>query len=118
MYLAHTPAGGTQPVGTPFPNNTTLFQRVDATATYRFDPTWVQQMGFKGDMLARLRYTWESNSVSNWQNDALAPFTDIPGYTANAIWHGLRQPELQRANACRVAHCQVVAGRQSHHEDS
>ena len=51
-------------LGTPFPNDTTLFQRVDATATYRFDPTWVQQMGFKGDILARLRYTWESNSVA------------------------------------------------------
>jgi hypothetical protein len=22
-----------------------------------------------------LRYTWESNSVANWQNDLLAPFT-------------------------------------------
>ena len=85
-------AGVAQPVGTPFPNDTTLFQRVDATATYRFDPTWVQQMGFKGDLLARLRYTWESNSVSNWQNDPLAPYTDIPGFTANALWLAYDNP--------------------------
>ena len=45
-----TLAGVSQPTGTPFPNDTTLFQRVDATATYRFDPSWVQQMGFKGDL--------------------------------------------------------------------
>ena len=85
-------AGVAQPVGTPFPNDTTLFQRVDATATYRFDPTWVQQMGFKGDLLARLRYTWESNSVSNWQNDPLAPYTDIPAFTANALWLAYDNP--------------------------
>ena len=57
-----TVTASTIPAGTPFPNNNTYFQRVDVTATYRFDPTWVQQMGFKGDILARLRYTWESKS--------------------------------------------------------
>ncbi|MGD0333592.1 MAG: MtrB/PioB family decaheme-associated outer membrane protein [Xanthobacteraceae bacterium] len=86
-----TPTGGTIPAGTPFPNNNTYFQRVDVTGTYRFDPTWVQQMGFKGDLLFRLRYTWESNSVTNWQNDALAPFTDISGMT-NAIWMAYDNP--------------------------
>jgi MtrB/PioB family decaheme-associated outer membrane protein len=76
---------------TQYPNNTTNFQRLDVTATYKFDPAWVHQMGFKGDLLARLRYTWESNSVSNWQNDALAPFTDITGMT-NAIWMAYDNP--------------------------
>jgi len=85
-------SGVAQAVGTPFPNDTTLFQRVDATATYRFDPTWVHQMGFQGDILARLRYTWESNSVANWQNDPLAPYTDIPGFTANALWLAYDNP--------------------------
>jgi len=64
-----------------FPNDTTSFQRLDATATYRFDPAWVRQMGFNGDVLARLRYTWERNAVANWQNDPLAPFTDVAGLT-------------------------------------
>ncbi len=79
---------------TAYPNNTTNFQRLDATATYKFDPAWVHQMGFKGDLLARLRYTWERNSVANWQNDALAPFTDIPGVTGmtNAIWMAYDNP--------------------------
>ena len=85
-------AGVTQPAGTPSPNDTTLWERVDATATYRFDPTWVQQMGFKGDLLMRLRYTWERNAVSNWQNDSLAPFTDIPAYQASNIYMAYDNP--------------------------
>ncbi|MFY9893197.1 MAG: MtrB/PioB family decaheme-associated outer membrane protein [Xanthobacteraceae bacterium] len=98
-------AGVAQPVGTPFPNDTTLFQRVDATATYKFDPSWVQQMGFKGDLLFRLRYTWESNSVSNWQNDPLAPYTDIPAFTANALWLAYDNPNynVQMLSASLIA---------------
>jgi|GEM_PF-630863 len=98
-------AGVAQPVGTPFPNDTTLFQRVDATATYRFDPTWVQQMGFKGDLLFRLRYTWESNAVNNWQNDPLAPYTDIPAFTANALWLAYDNPNynVQMFSASLIA---------------
>jgi hypothetical protein len=69
--------GATLPA--PFPDITTLFQRVDATAAYKFDPTWVWHMGFKGDIIAKLRYTWERNSVSNWQNDPMAPFTPVTG---------------------------------------
>jgi hypothetical protein len=57
-----------------YPNDTTLWQRFDATATYKFDPSWYAQTGFKGDVKARLRYTWERNAVSNWQNDTVAPF--------------------------------------------
>jgi hypothetical protein len=59
----------------PYPNDTTLFQRLDASAIYKFDPAWVHQMGFAGDVKFKLRYTWERNAVNNWQNDSLAPFT-------------------------------------------
>lgn len=57
-----------------FPVNTTLFQRFNATATYKFDKQQVAQLGWKGDIKAKLRYTWERNTVSNWQTDALAPY--------------------------------------------
>jgi len=43
----------------------------------------------------------------NWQNDALAQFT---GIRQHRDLDGLLQPELQRANARRVAHWPVVAG--------
>jgi hypothetical protein len=52
-----------------FPNDTTLFERLDATATYKFDPVWVRSMGFNGDLKAKLRYTWERHGVNNWQNE-------------------------------------------------
>jgi len=99
-----TPTSATNIPFTQFPNNNTYFQRVDVTATYTFDPTWVHQMGFKGDISARLRYTWESNTVTNWQNDALAPFTDIAGMT-NAIWMAYNNPNynVQMLSASLVA---------------
>ena len=34
----------------------------------------VAQLGWKGDIIAKLHYAWESNSVANWQNDPLAPY--------------------------------------------
>jgi hypothetical protein len=81
-------AGCTNCVGV-FPNDTTLFERLDAIATYKFDPIWVRSMGFNGDLKAKLRYTWERSGVSNWQNDPLAPFTTL---TTNGIWLGYQNP--------------------------
>jgi Putative outer membrane beta-barrel porin, MtrB/PioB len=72
-----------------FPNNTTLFQRLDMTATYKFDPIWIAQSGFKGDVKAKLRYTWERNAVNNWQNDPLAAFFPTE---PTAIWLATNNP--------------------------
>jgi MtrB/PioB family decaheme-associated outer membrane protein len=74
-----------------FPNDATWFQRLDATAIYKLDPLTLRRLGWNGDAKAKLRYTWERNAVSNWQNDALAPFTDIPALT-NAIWLAYDNP--------------------------
>jgi hypothetical protein len=81
-------AGCTNCVGV-FPNDTTLFERLDAIATYKFDPDWVRSMGFNGDLKAKLRYTWERSGDSNWQNDPLAPFFPT---LSNAIWLGYQNP--------------------------
>jgi hypothetical protein len=86
-------------VPTPFPDNKTLFERLDATATYKLDPLWVSQMGFKGDILAKLRYTWERNSVSNWQNDPVAPFS--PAINPTEIFLAFYNPNYN---------VQVIAG--------
>ena len=55
-------------------------------------------MGWFGDVKAKLRYTWESNSVANWQNDLLAPFT--PVISTTALWMGSNNPNY---NAQMVA---------------
>jgi MtrB/PioB family decaheme-associated outer membrane protein len=89
-----------------YPNDTTLFQRLDASAIYRFDPVWVHQMGFAGDLKFKLRYTWERNAVNNWQNDSIAPFTPflngagaIP--TSSFLWLAYDNPNYN---------AQVIAG--------
>ena len=89
-----------------FPNDTTLFQRLDLTATYKFDPFWVNRWGFWGDIKAKLRYTWERNAVNNWQNDPLAAVHPDP---AKLDLARLRQSELQCANDRRFAYRHLVA---------
>jgi hypothetical protein len=73
-----------------FPDVTTLLRRLDATAIYKFDPTLVAQMGWTGDVKLKLRYTWESNSVANWANDLLTPFS--PAISGTALWLGHNNP--------------------------
>jgi hypothetical protein len=73
-----------------FPDVTTLLRRLDATAIYKFDRLWLAQIGWIGDLKAKVRYTWESNSVANWQNDLLLPFTTA--VSASALWLGYNNP--------------------------
>jgi MtrB/PioB family decaheme-associated outer membrane protein len=73
-----------------FPDVTTWFQRLDATAIYKFDRARLTQMGWFGDLKAKLRYTWESNAVANWQDDLLMPFT--PVISTTALWLGWNNP--------------------------
>jgi len=51
-----------------FPDVINDFQRIDAVYKHRFDPDWVRKAGFTGDVVAKLRYTWERNAVTNWQD--------------------------------------------------
>ena len=62
---------GTQPSGGQFTDMTTWYQRLDATATYKFDPATIAAMGWKGQVKAKLRYTWERNSVGWWATDII-----------------------------------------------
>jgi MtrB/PioB family decaheme-associated outer membrane protein len=52
----------------PFPDVTNDYTRVDAVVRYRVDPDLVRKLGWWGDVIAKLRYTWERNAVSNWQD--------------------------------------------------
>ena len=69
-------------VGLPWPDNTNLFQRLDATVRYYFDKDTLAKMGWKGNVIAKLRYTWEKNDGAYWQSDSLnAYFGTITGNT-------------------------------------
>jgi len=85
-------------VGMPWPDNTNLYQRLDATARYYLDPSFVRQMGWKGKVTLKLRYTLERNHGSYWQADAVnAYFGTLTGNneltgTSRSIWLGYDNP--------------------------
>jgi len=91
LLLGTATNGGnpTCPAGQPitncqFPNVLTNFQRLEASATYKFDQDMIRQAGLTGQLRARLRYAWERNAVTNWQNDPLAPYSPI--VSTQGIW--------------------------------
>jgi hypothetical protein len=57
-----------------FPPIKTDFQRLESTWKYKFDPDLVAKMGLKGQAYAKLRYVWQANRVTNWQQDNVAPY--------------------------------------------
>ena len=57
-----------------FPDVTTTFQRLEANAKYTLDPDLVHRLGWTGNVFFRLRYAWERNSVTNWNNDTMQPY--------------------------------------------
>ena len=75
-----------------YPDTRTTFQRLDALLTYRLDPGWVHQTGFKGEAQIKARYAWERNSVNNWQIDSMqpymfvSPFSSGVGGTQTMLW--------------------------------
>jgi MtrB/PioB family decaheme-associated outer membrane protein len=81
---APLPCGGTQ-----FPQDRTWFQRLDATATYKFDKEQVAAMGWKGDVKFKLHYAWERNAADNWANDPLTPYTLA---SSSTLWLGWYNP--------------------------
>jgi MtrB/PioB family decaheme-associated outer membrane protein len=83
--LATPDLGATQ-----FPDNMTLFQRLDATAIYTLDPDFVNRLGWKGLVKAKLHYVYERNAENNWQQDPVAPFS--PAISAASVWTGYFNP--------------------------
>ena len=75
------PVGTVSQVGGLFPDTKTTFQRFDAMAKYKFDQDVVRQLGYKGEIFAKLRYAYESNKVTNWQNDMMQTYM----YSANNL---------------------------------
>jgi Putative outer membrane beta-barrel porin, MtrB/PioB len=77
-------ANGTGPsaaTGGQYPPVTSNFQRVEAQGRYRFDNDVVRQLGFKGEVYAKLRYAYERNSVQNWQTDTMRSYMYSPALT-------------------------------------
>ena len=75
-----------------YPDTRTTFQRLDALLTYRLDPGWVHQMGWKGEAQIKTRYAFERNSVNDWQINNMqpymfiSPFSSGVGGTQTMLW--------------------------------
>ena len=77
----HTPDGGQ------FPDVKNTFQRLDAILRYKLDDNLVRQLGWKGNVTAKLRYAWERNSVANWQNDLMQNYMQpTDANTGYMVW--------------------------------
>ncbi len=77
-------AGPSAGSGGQFPDVKTNFQRFDALAKYTFDKDVVRQLGWTGEVSAKLRYAWEHNSVANWQIDNISPYLGTAPFCGNA----------------------------------
>ena len=84
--------------GLPWPDNTNLYQRFDATARYYFSEDFLRKMGWKGKVVAKLRYTFERNNGSFWQSDSLNAYfgtltgnTELTG-TSRSLWLAYYDP--------------------------
>ena len=99
--------GGALPTGGQFPQDRTWFQRFDATATYKFDKEQVMRLGWKGDVKAKLHYTWERNAVDNWANDFSDGLHQPDWHELHAVAR-LEQSELQRPHAVGLARRELV----------
>jgi MtrB/PioB family decaheme-associated outer membrane protein len=90
-------AGG-DPSGGQFPDMTTWYQRLDAAATYKFDKEQIALLGWKGEVKAKLGYTWERNSVRWYTTDMFGVFSgtsamvlaaDNPNYNVHMLMASL-----------------------------
>jgi MtrB/PioB family decaheme-associated outer membrane protein len=75
---------GTLPSSGQYPDVKTTWTRLEAMAKYRFDKETTQQLGWKGDVIAKVRYAWEHNSVANWQNDSMQTYMYTAGAPGNS----------------------------------
>jgi MtrB/PioB family decaheme-associated outer membrane protein len=72
---------------TKFPDEKNNFQRFNVIARYFIDPEIVRRMGWNGEVVTKLRYTWERNHNTNWATDNFSPYSpssaDAGGDTTN-----------------------------------
>jgi hypothetical protein len=80
--------GGTGVTTTQFPTERGDFQRFSLTARYVVDPTYVRQMGWQGEVFAKLRYIYERNRTQNWAVDDMTPYIPTEDQTTDLTGGG------------------------------
>lgn len=80
--------GGTGVTTTQFPDEKNSFQRFNVTGRYIVDPAVVRQLGWNGEVVAKVRYTWERNRADNWAYDTMTPYIPSPDQTTDLTGAG------------------------------
>jgi MtrB/PioB family decaheme-associated outer membrane protein len=62
----------------PFPEAHANLLRFNAVGKYYVDPDLVRQMGWTGDVVVKMRYTWERNRVDNYAINDMTPYVGTP----------------------------------------
>ncbi len=88
-----------------FPTERNNFLRFNAIGRYYVDPSFVKQMGWNGDVVFKVRYTWERNTNTNWGSENTTPY--IPTSDTNELTGGNRSLLLAAFNPNYTA--QVIA---------
>jgi MtrB/PioB family decaheme-associated outer membrane protein len=99
--------GGVGVTTTQFPDEKNIFQRFNVTGRYIVDPALVQKLGWTGEVVAKIRYTWERNHADNWAFDTMTPYIPTPDQTADLTGGG-RSLFLAPFNPNYTA--QIIAG--------
>jgi putative beta-barrel porin MtrB/PioB len=82
-----TTAGNVTTAAMQFPDVTTHYQRLELNGKYVFDPEVVRTAGLKGEVSLRLRYAWERNSVTSWNNDLAMPYMFTVQPQTNTLYY-------------------------------
>jgi MtrB/PioB family decaheme-associated outer membrane protein len=82
-----TTAGNVTSAAMQFPDVTTHYQRLELNGKYVFDPEVVRNAGLKGEVSLRLRYAWERNSVTSWNNDLAMPYMFTVQPQTNTLYY-------------------------------
>ena len=62
-----------QPGNPAYPAENTTYTHLDASLTYKVDPSYLVQFG-KAEVYLQLKYVYERNNVTNWQTSGVAPY--------------------------------------------
>jgi MtrB/PioB family decaheme-associated outer membrane protein len=84
---------GLGPSNGQYPAVTNVWQRFDASAKYKFDPDFVHNLGWKGNIYAKLLYAWERNRMGNWQIDIMNDYMlNVSSSTGYMTWMAFDNP--------------------------
>ena len=80
--------GGVGVTTTQFPTERNQFHRLSVLGKYFVDPDIVRQLGWTGEVVAKVRYVYERNRNTNWATDNMTPYIPTADQTTDLTGGG------------------------------